>query len=313
MNFQTLSQSTPSVNYLSEVSHDTSPVAMALPSLSVIQVSGEEADSFLQNLLTNDIRTLTNNTAQLSGFCNPKGRLLSLFYVVKREKDFLLITATDLADSIAQRLTMFKLRSKVDISVSAELNTMGYISEAPLKDQASTFWSASEHDGQLSIYLPGNLHRYLVITPVDKSIIENSRIGSENLWQSADITSGLPKVSLLTKEQFTPQQLNLDVIGGVSFKKGCYPGQEVVARLHYLGKPSRRLFLAEITTSHLPEPNTEVIDEAGDVAGHVVQAAMNQADNGLCHLSIKLSAQAKSLYIGQDKISTLTALVDDPE
>jgi hypothetical protein len=161
--------------------------------------------------------------------------------------------------------------------------------------------------------LPGDLYRYLVITSLDDKIIENCGIGSENLWRSADIQSGLPIVTLQSKEQFTPQQLNLDVIGGVSFKKGCYPGQEVVARLHYLGKPSRRLFSAEIHTSHLPEPNTEVIDEAGDITGHVVQAAMNKPDSCICHLSIKLSAQTKSHFINDDKVTTLTALVEEEE
>ncbi len=313
MNFQTLIQHDPAVTYLHQVSEESSPVVMALPSLTVIQVSGEEAESFLQNLLTNDIRTLTTYTAQLSGFCNPKGRLLSLFYVIKREQDFLLVLTTGLAESIAQRLTMFKLRSKVDITVNSELKLMGYLSQEPLENQPTTLWSGSQHNAQLSIYLPGNLHRYLVISTDESSIDDKLRIGTENLWSSAEIVSGLPMVYLQSKEQFTPQQLNLDVVGGVSFKKGCYPGQEVVARLHYLGKPSRRLFLAQIQAETAPETNIEVSDESGEVAGHVVQAAMIEPDIYICQLSIKLSAQDKSLFINESALSHLTALTTEEE
>lgn len=313
MNVQTLLQSPPTVNYLNEINDTTSPVAIALPSFSVIEVAGEEAESFLQNLLTNDIRTLTANTAQLSGFCNPKGRLLSLFYVIKREQDFLLVLAADLAESIAQRLNMFKLRSKVDITVSPELKVMGYLSQAPLTNQATDFWSSVSLNDELTIYLPGHLHRYLVISAGETTIKEESQIGAENLWASADIEAGLPMVYLQSKEQFTPQQLNLDIVGGVSFKKGCYPGQEVVARLHYLGKPGRRLFLAQLKTVDIPEPNLEVADESGEVAGHVVRAAMLDSGTLICQLSLKLAAKDKKLFINNNEVSGLTALVEDEE
>lgn len=313
MNVQTLLQSPPTVNYLDEINDTTSPVAIALPSFSVIEVAGEEAESFLQNLLTNDIRTLTANTAQLSGFCNPKGRLLSLFYVIKREQNFLLVLATDLAESIAQRLNMFKLRSKVDITVRPELKVMGYLSQAPLTNQAIDFWSGVSLNGELTIYLPGHLHRHLVISSGETTIKEESQIGAENLWTSADIKAGLPMVYLQSKEQFTPQQLNLDIVGGVSFKKGCYPGQEVVARLHYLGKPSRRLFLAQLKTVDIPEPNLEVADESGEVAGHVVRAAMLDSGTLICQLSLKLAAKDKKLFINNNEVSGLTALVEDEE
>lgn len=313
MNVQTLLQSPPTVNYLDEINDTTSPVATALPSFSVIEVAGEEAESFLQNLLTNDIRTLTANTAQLSGFCNPKGRLLSLFYVIKREQNFLLVLATDLTESIAQRLNMFKLRSKVDITVRPELKVMGYLSQAPLTNQAIDFWSGVSLNGELTIYLPGHLHRYLVISSGETTIKEESQIGAENLWTSADIKAGLPMVYLQSKEQFTPQQLNLDIVGGVSFKKGCYPGQEVVARLHYLGKPSRRLFLAQLKTVDIPEPNLEVADESGEVAGHVVRAAMLDSGTLICQLSLKLAAKDKKLFINNNEVSGLTALVEDEE
>lgn len=313
MNVQTLLQSPPTVNYLDEINDTTSPVAIALPSFSVIEVAGEEAESFLQNLLTNDIRTLTANTAQLTGFCNPKGRLLSLFYVIKREQNFLLVLATDLTESIAQRLNMFKLRSKVDITVSPELKVMGYLSQAPLTNQAIDFWSGVSLNGELTIYLPGHLHRYLVISTGETTIKEESQIGAENLWTSADIKAGLPMVYLQSKEQFTPQQLNLDIVGGVSFKKGCYPGQEVVARLHYLGKPSRRLFLAQLKTVDIPEPNLEVANESGEVAGHVVRAAMLESGTLICQLSLKLAAKDKKLFINNNEVSGLTALVEDEE
>jgi hypothetical protein len=120
-------------------------------------------------------------------------------------------------------------------------------------------------------------------------------------------------VYLQSKEQFTPQQLNLDVVGGVSFKKGCYPGQEVVARLHYLGKPSRRLYLAQLKTVDIPEPNLEVADESGELAGHVVRAAMLDSGKLICQLSLKLAAKDKKLFINNNEVSGLTALVENEE
>jgi hypothetical protein len=134
---------------------------------------------------------------------------------------------------------------------------------------------------------------------------------AEAYWQLLDIEAGLPMVFTDSKEAFTPQQLNLDLVGGVSFKKGCYPGQEVVARLHYLGSPSRRMFLGKIQDAQLPAVNSPVTNAEGDVLGHVVQAQFVEAGTVLCQLSMKLSGLETTALLNGNEVQALTALAEE--
>ncbi len=289
-----------------------------LPASRIIQVMGEEAKSFLQNLLTNDVNALQVNQSQLSGFCNPKGRLLSIFQLLRREDDYLIILPADLADAISQRLTMFKLRSKVDIKLLEDSYVLGLIHPTATLE-STEIWQGQVCEAGLVILQPGETPRSLVIADEENvqtlsGWLENDwRLAPEAVWQRHDIEAGLPMVFAESKEAFTPQQVNLDLAGGVSFKKGCYPGQEVVARLHYLGKPSRRLFLGRLEGNSLPAINSVVTNAEGDTLGHVVQAQFDAEQTLVCQLSMKLSAAGKTAQIDNQVLTSLTAMVEEAE
>ena len=271
---------------------------------------------FLQNMLTNDVNALSSNQAQLTGFCNPKGRLLAIFQLIRRTEDYLILLPSDLAAFISQRLSMFKLRSKVDIALCDDLYPIGLLDPISLVDPVESWYGQNTPEG-LVIRQPGDKARYLLIA--DETGLNNLKdwlnddwlIGAEEFWQSQNIQAGLPAVFESTKEAFTPQQVNLDLVGGVSFKKGCYPGQEVVARLHYLGTPSRRMFLAKLQDSRLPSPHTVVCDKAGEVLGHVVQAQFDEASEVLCQLTMKLATDLSEATINDSAVDSLIPLAQD--
>lgn len=264
-----------------------------LPQLGILQVSGNDAESFLQNLLTNDVAALTIDQAQLSGFCNAKGRLFALFLLIRHPDSYQIILPKSMCSLLQQRLDMYVLRAKVVIhDKSDELHCVGLITtdHSPI----NTFQSIKH---------PIDSRRLLSVC--EQNTIEgviNSleqydfQLAPNHLWQQLDIEAGIPSIWPESKEKFTPQQVNLDLIGGVSFSKGCYPGQEVVARLHYLGKPSRRLFIAEVETTKLPNIADEVTTNDGVVAGHIVSA--QQAGPSLKLLiSLKLTTEMSVLQI----------------
>jgi hypothetical protein len=293
------------------------PALIPLPNTNIITISGDEADSFLQNMLTNDVNALTNNQVQLTGLCNPKGRLLAIFWLIKRTQDFLLVLPAELAAPIAQRLTMFKLRSKVDIVVSDTLRAVGLQNpDQKIIALPQHKLDATETAQGLILKLTDSASNYLLIAEEDEVdaisnwLTQGWQLANQAQWQLEDIHAGIPAVFNDSKEQFTPQQVNLDLVGGVSFKKGCYPGQEVVARLHYLGTPSRRMFLAKFEAASLPAPNTAVSDKEGNTIGHVVQAQFDENKQVLCQLSMKLSSADEAAQIEGNKLIDIIALAE---
>lgn len=294
----------------------TAPTLIPLAERSLIRVQGDEAGAFLQNLLTNDVNALQVGQSQLSGFCNPKGRLLTVFQLIRRENDFLLLLPTDLAEFIGQRLNMFKLRSKVEITIADDVHAFGIV-QAESDTDATPLWQGLQAEEGLRLRQPSTQTRYLVIADtaqcqfLAEHLNNGWQLGSNAFWQLLDIEAGLPMVFTDSKEAFTPQQLNLELVGGVSFKKGCYPGQEVVARLHYLGSPSRRMFLGTIQDTHLPAVNSPVTDANGEVLGHVVQAQFVSEDSVLCQLSMKLAGLETTALLAGNEVQSLHALAEE--
>jgi len=277
------------------------PCLIPLAQLSIIEIAGEEADSFLQNLLTNDVNQLGNNQGQLTGFCNPKGRLFALFWLIKHKDRFLALLPDDNADALLKRLQMFKLRSKVTIT--------------DISEQLAAFGVAFSNDNTgETIQLSSPLTAGFILTEMnatttllDSKIEQNWQLCKPEFWDELTIEAGIPSVFAATKEQFTPQQINLDLINGVSFSKGCYPGQEVVARLHYLGKPSRRLFLT-VYTGEAPTPNQAVTDSAGNTVGHIV--SVSQPTNPLTLISLKLSETECELSADASNLNIIKNLAE---
>ncbi|MFW5446580.1 MAG: YgfZ/GcvT domain-containing protein [Methylophagaceae bacterium] len=264
-----------------------------LEEMGVLQVAGDDAESFLQNLLTNDVAALAVNQAQLSGFCNAKGRLFALFLLVRLSDGYQILLPKTMCELLQQRLTMYVLRSKVTVRNESEnLCCVGIISPT--------------HTSEISIQSivhPNDSNRFISVFAQNKvgDLIneftqQGLQLAPQNSWEQLDINAGLAMVWPESKEKFTPQQVNLDLVNGLSFSKGCYPGQEVVARLHYLGKPSRRLFIAKAKTNLLPNIADDVITDNGSVAGHVVSALLIEGSVNLL-LSLKLTSSASPLLL----------------
>jgi len=279
-----------------------------LPQLGVQHVSGEEAQSFLQNLLTNDVNALAINQSQLSGFCNAKGRLFAIFQLVRRDGYYQLVLPKTMGSVLQQRLSMFILRSKVTISNESESTVcigLSNINNAVF-DQLNIPDDMMMGDKlsrrQLCISSLESVNKLLL-----KLQEQQCQLSSDMLWEKANIEAGIPAIYPETKEKFTPQQVNLDLVNGVSFSKGCYPGQEVVARLHYLGKPSRRMFLAEVNTQNLPNIGDEVTTDTHDIAGHIVRVQFKDDNTVQLLLSLKLSEQENNLFINKsEKLKLIT-------
>jgi len=291
---------------------------MTLDQLGVLQVEGEDAQSLLQNLVTNDVAALAVNQSQLAGLCNPKGRLLAIFLVLRRNNGYQLILPQVMCAGLQQRLSMYILRSKVTITdVSDKMTCLG-LTLAPngivnSRVLPEEIYQATEHDDSILIKYPGSQPRFLYlslssqVTAFTAALLEQQwQLAAESDWELLDIAAGLPIVLPETKEQFTPQQVNLDLVNGVSFKKGCYPGQEIVARLHYLGTPSRRMFQAEVDTANIVNVGDEITLDSGDIAGHVVRVQRKDDATLRMLLSLKLSAVELGIFVYNNEPVTIT-------
>ena len=191
---------------------------------ALLKISGSDSESFLQAQLSNDIGKLDNKSIQFNAYCQHQGKILALFWVLRYEDYFFLSFPKELSDSIEERLQMFVIISDVKIdNVTSEYTQIGC-------DNVTSPNSYRMND-QLSLIIKNSKD------------CENVEFNSLQIWNKLLIDSNIPEIFSNTSEKFVPQMLNLDINElGVNFTKGCYPGQEVVARLHYLGQARRRLF-----------------------------------------------------------------------
>jgi len=198
-----------------------------LENRALLKVSGSDSESFLQAQLSNDIEQLDNSSIQLNAYCQHQGKILALFWVIRSADSFLLSFPLDLLDIIKSRLQMFVIMADVNIQdITLEYSQIGSIDES--------YNNSFAINDKLSL---------IIVNPKD---ITQFDIKPVEFWHKSCIDSNLPEISLITSEKLVPQMLNLDINEiGVNFSKGCYPGQEVVARLHYLGSVKRRLFAFE--------------------------------------------------------------------
>ena len=189
---------------------------------AILKVSGPDSEDFLQSQFSNDIKHIKEKHVQVNAYCQHQGKIIVIIWVFKKENSFYLSIPNDLKEIVLSKLNMFKLMSRVEIEdYSSKINQFGLVGE----------------NSENSLKITENLS--LITT---RGHISNSSHALE--WEYACINDKLPEVNVNHSESFIPQALNLDIgLLGVSFSKGCYPGQEVVARMHYLGKPKRRLFI----------------------------------------------------------------------
>ena len=223
-----------------------------LSSLSLIQVGGTDAQTFLQGQFSNDINELKEHHCQLHAYCNPKGRTLAIIRIVRNQPDngFWMIVPRDMSDALISRLKMFVMRAKVTIQSDTEYSLFGLLGDTKQGELVdSSYW--------VDCKLPQPIPRRLIITRFS-TISDNTPLYHADLWRWLDIQSGIPQVYTKTLGAFIPQTINLELVDGVSFKKGCFPGQEIIARIKYLGKPKQRLIIAELESDNPILPGDEI-------------------------------------------------------
>ncbi|NBQ69719.1 MAG: folate-binding protein [Nitrosomonadaceae bacterium] len=267
----------------------TSTVMADLSHHSVIRFSGEDAKTFLQNQLSCDIREINPNQAQYGSYCTPKGRILATFLLWQHHDDLLMQLPAGLSAAIQKRLTMYVLRAKVRLTDASNdlirIGIAGPDAAMLIKDVTGLAYHCDHplqvaHDGVLSALCLAP-QRIELITPVENAPVLWQRLHQQakpvgaDCWNWLDIESGIPVILPETQEMFLPQMVNLDAIGGVSFKKGCYPGQEIVARTQYLGKLKRRMFLAHIGSAQTIKAGDALYssDMEDQSSGNIVNAA----------------------------------------
>ena len=241
-----------------------------LAQFGLLRVSGEDAQGFLQNLLSNDIRETDVGRAQLSSFNNAKGRMLASLLVWRAGTDYLLQLPRGLCATLHKKLTMYVLRSKVKIAdVSDQQVLLGVAGDAALALLHARYGALPQADLALVqvdgvTLLRRDARRVQVLLDTEQAralwpaLVAQARAAGSPCWDWLDIRAGIPFVLPQTQEAFVPQMLNFELIGGINFKKGCYPGQEVVTRTHFLGKVKRRMVVAHVDSETLPSPGEEV-------------------------------------------------------
>ncbi len=264
-------------------------VLIDLSHLALWRVQGEDAESFLQGQLSNDIRAIDDRHAQLSAYCSPKGRMLAIFQIMRRGDAYYLQLPAALAEATFKRLRMYVLRAKVKIEPAGqELERIGLSGPnvESLVMEIVGVAPAGPYDvvqaNEISVTrLPGLHPRFELLAPLPRTpalwqaFAQRAKPAGAGVWSWLDIQAGIPVVLPGTVEEFVPQMANLELVGGVSFTKGCYPGQEIVARMHYLGRLKQRMFLARLNdTTALPSPGTAVYSPnlPGQGTGAVIDA-----------------------------------------
>jgi tRNA-modifying protein YgfZ len=298
---------------------------------ALISAKGADTVSFLQGQLTNDVALLEDQGVQLNGYCNVKGRLYATFTLAKRGTDIDLIIPADIAAIVQKRLSMFVMRAKTKLSIDSEARLIGLLNPPaglvgesaaitvnrsvqlthPSADNVTaTLMRLSDLVNQSSRYvLQTSISDLETWTNYFATFMQEQPITT---WRATEINAGITRVGLELTEMFVPQMLNLELLGAINFKKGCYPGQEVVARSQYLGKMKRRTFL--YSSSAQPSQfklAADVIDSvSSNVEGQIVGVGVSdQGATLLIETSTDVFAATQtgssSLIVGDAKLMPL--------
>ena len=314
---------------MSQTSNNNSNTCFTpLKDWSCISVIGADAVDFLQNQLTNSVKSIANAPAasialphqqnRFAGYCSAKGRLMASFWIMRQDTAvsaeitesqpaFYLFISKDLAPTLAKRLSMFVLRSKVkvlDLSESVDMFGFATESNAPSED----FKKMTSMPGVITAELPAvsinqvQTKRYLLAAPKNQAL-GDPHDGALQAWNWLEIQSAIPRITQATFEQFVPQMINMESLKGIDFQKGCYPGQEVVARSQYRGTIKRRLQVAHLNHREVILPGAEIFhsEDPSQPCGMVVLAAPHPLvqDRVDVQVECKLEAlQTGSVHLG---------------
>ena len=248
----------------------------------LIRARGADAAKFLQGQLTNDVASLGDSQVRLAGFCSAKGRLQASFVVWRLASDeFLLACSASVLPAVLKRLSMFVMRAQCKLSdASTELSLHGLAGDSARALMGDTpAWAHRTISGGTLVRLPDvyGVARCMLAVPASFSVGSGTAPGSHPItldaWRALEVRSGIPLIEAETVDQFVPQMLNYEIVGGVDFQKGCYPGQEIVARSQYRGTIKRRMFLFESDAALAAGLEVFHSADAAQPAGMVVNAA----------------------------------------
>lgn len=286
--------------------------SVRLSDWALLRAHGADAAVFLQGQLTQDVAGLQGDEVRLSGYCSPKGRLLASFVVWRMGDDeFGLLCSADLAATVRKRLSMYVLRARCRIEEpSDQWAVFGVVGAAGPDGAAPAPWRARLDNGRWRLGMPAveQLPRWLLVQAAAAQAPAGPALDAR-AWRWLEVTSGVPRIAAATSEQFVPQMINFELVGGVHFQKGCYPGQEVVARSQYRGTIKRRMHLFATTDSAYPGQELFHSEDATQPAGMVVDAAEIPALGTRLLAEVKLAAlEAGSLHLGSPEGAALQRL-----
>ncbi|MEK8090895.1 folate-binding protein [Thermithiobacillus plumbiphilus] len=297
-----------------------------LSQYGLIRVSGPDAEKFLQGQFSNDIRLVTPERGQLSSYSNPKGRMLANFFIFRWQDAYWLLLSADLSAGVVERLKKFRLMAKAEIEdLSSEYVRIGLagpdaqslLTKATARaDLPTTDWASVDAGDMLIAQLPwAGVQARLVIGKPEatqeiwgKLVQAGARPSGELPWNLLQIRAGIGLVSRNTTEKFIPQELNLEVLGGINFKKGCYPGQEIVARTKYLGRQKSRTYRLLSPISSDPGTSIHGSTLEGQAIGQLVACAPNGKGKYECLAVLRIDNAGEDLRLASERGPELVVL-----
>jgi folate-binding protein YgfZ len=292
---------------------------IVLNKTSTIKVEGDDRVQFLQGQLTQDINLISQNKALYAGFCNPKGRVLAFMLCYLNHESIHIQIDSSVQEFILQKLRMYILRSKVSLNLVNETFTcIGFVGSKALLAKKiqppKNYLDIIQSDGIMIMRLGIDDDRYQLMGETSKindfmklNFSEYSSMSFDD-WNNLNILDGIPEIYPTTQEAFIPQSLNMDLIEGINFNKGCYTGQEIVARTHYLGRVKRRMYRAFIKSQVDLNPGDQILNKNGEEIGQLVRSAKQNGDKTNMLIELRVDQAHDALFI---KSNLIEVFLDD--
>jgi len=289
--------------YVSNPGEKPDSALVPLPALRLLRVAGGDRQSFLQGQFTQDFGQITAETAALTGWASARGRLLMVAQAVEWRDAVWLPVPSATAGTVCQKLAMFVLRADVTVEQSS-VPVFGAFTDTALppalvpgRDSAQGLAASRSDAGRCIMRLAGDPERSLLFGDIGELSVAPAE--ATEAWRLHDIQAGLPSIAAETSEAFVPQMVNLDLLGGISFSKGCYIGQEIVARTQNLGRIKRRMFRLRSSAPARLAPNDPIYGNTG-VAGRIV-SAVTDGEGSECLAVISLSMTGDELFVDENR------------
>ena len=278
-----------------------------------IQVSGEDSQKFLQGQFSNDITEVTDSVYQYSSYSTNQGKVIAIFRILKNNQGYLLLINKDVAKYFIERLSMYILMSKVIIEEQKDCKIYGVLGKSANNILLNNILKENEYIKSSDNIILNNKNKYMPAATIIKIKSNNSE--SDELLQSEinvdynvneliDNLLLLPRITMATKETYIPQVLNLEDLNGINYKKGCYTGQEIVARTHYLGKIKKKIFLLEHNEKDI-DAGDKIHDDDGELVGEIFTSAQKINDIVLSLGIIRLDSKDKNIFAKQTSLKII--------